>query len=557
MGWFENISVSGKIVFSFAIALIMLEIVFGWAHWVGSTVDDKAVKVQEECAPLARLAQQMTLEVIQIQQFLTDISATRGKDGLDDGFNQAKACFDSFNSDLDKFYEMYAKEGNEQGKTKISNLRHRASEYYEVGIRMAQAYVDSGPEQGNKLMGQFDAVALALKAEIQPFVAEHNEELNQKVYEMRVALNSFKSTTVIMSIAAVIGAFLVGWLLVYSITKPLKESVAMIQQIDRGNLDERLNMIRKDEFGVLARHLDQFAENLQKEVFAAFQKLADGDFTFKANGLISQPFSRANKSLNDLVLQMKVIGDQVAASASSLSEASQNLSQGATYQASCLEEISSSVTEATQQLKKSSENASRVGNLSLEVRGAADNGFDLMTRMVQSANATCESGKNIFKIIKVIDSIAFQTNLLALNAAVEAARAGRHGKGFAVVAEEVRTLAARSANAAKETAQLIEESLAKSQEGSTIAEKTAEALEKIVAGINKVTDIATEIAQATIEQSESLSQIEEGLRQVDGVTQQNAATAEESASASELLSGQANVMKEFLDRFTLDKSAKN
>jgi hypothetical protein len=45
MGWFENISVRGKIVFSFAIALIMLEIVFGWAHWVGSTVDDKAVKV--------------------------------------------------------------------------------------------------------------------------------------------------------------------------------------------------------------------------------------------------------------------------------------------------------------------------------------------------------------------------------------------------------------------------------------------------------------------------------------------------------------------------------
>ncbi len=174
-----------------------------------------------------------------------------------------------------------------------------------------------------------------------------------------------------------------------------------------------------------------------------------------------------------------------------------------------------------------------------------------MNAMMTAMDDINSSGKNISKIIKVIDDIAFQTNLLALNAAVEAARAGRHGKGFAVVAEEVRNLAARSARAARDTADLIEGSVSKATNGVEIAHRTAEALKGIVNSITRANNLVAEIATASNEQAQGIAQISEGLTQIEGVTQQTTAIAEQSAAASEELAGQAAHLRDVLNRFVL------
>lgn len=335
------------------------------------------------------------------------------------------------------------------------------------------------------------------------------------------------------------------------LVKPLDQSVAMIEAMGQGKLDQRLRFDQNDEMGRMGKAMDSFADNLQQEVLTSFNNLAQGNFTFEAKGLIKEPLSQANNALNDSMGQVQIAGSQISSGADQISDTSQQLSQAATEQASSLEEINSSMTEMASRTKQNADNATQANLLASEARTSATHGNEQMQDMVDAMGEINESAQSISRIIKVIDEIAFQTNLLALNAAVEAARAGQHGKGFAVVAEEVRNLAARSAKAASETASLIEGAVQKAGNGTKIAEGTATALDGIVDSITKVSDLVGEITSASDEQTMGIQQISIGLTQIDEVTQLNTGNAIQCAATAEELAAQAGQLSEMLDRFTL------
>ena len=348
-----------------------------------------------------------------------------------------------------------------------------------------------------------------------------------------------------------------GLSLARSISGPLRKSVEMLDEMEKGHIDLRLNLgQRADEIGHMAATLDRFADSLQHEIVDVLGRLAQGDLTFEArprddHDLLRGALKKLGGDLQHTFAQIQTVTTQLDSGSDQVSESSQTLSQGATEQAAALEQIGASLNQITQQTRQSAEGAGEANALSNRVMLAAEKGTEEMQRMVEAMSDINLASRNISKIIKTIDEIAFQTNLLALNAAVEAARAGQHGKGFAVVAEEVRNLAARSAKAAQETTQLIESSVSKAANGNQIAERTAGALDEIVSGVTRFNSLVGEIAAAAEEQVQAIGQINQGLGQIGQATQQNTASAEESAAASEELSSQASELRNLLAQFKL------
>jgi len=257
-----------------------------------------------------------------------------------------------------------------------------------------------------------------------------------------------------------------------------------------------------------------------------------------------------------LIIEKITIGlsrsyDEVELTAVNITAASQTMADGASAQASSLEEISAALEEVTSMARRSADNADEATSLMAHTHGTIDQGSGSISKLNTAMDSITASNIETKKIITNIEQIAFQTNLLALNAAVEAARAGEAGAGFAVVADEVRNLAGRSSEAAGGTNRIIAESTEKVELGSVMVKETSKAYEEIAESTGRIGHIVSEIAAAAGEQATGVSEIKDSMIQLDDAGQRNVAGSEELAATAASMKDQANNLNTFVNELVV------
>ena len=342
-----------------------------------------------------------------------------------------------------------------------------------------------------------------------------------------------------------------------NIEHEIEEIVASVKV---GRLDKRLSLA--DKQGFLAKlseginELTDVIERAFKDIGSTMESMAEGDLTNRITSDYQGVYLNCKNDINATIDKLAEIFGQVNESANFINNSSReiasgnnNLSQRAEQQAANLEQTAASMEELTSTVKNNADNAQQANQVASHARELAEKGGTVVTAAVAAMQEINQSSNKIADIIGVIDEIAFQTNLLALNASVEAARAGEQGRGFSVVATEVRNLAQRSATAARESKELIQNSVNKVRAGSEFVNQTGVALTEIVAGVKKVGDIVAAIANASVEQSAGIAQVNQAVAQMDEITQQNAALAEQASAASVSMSDLSTNMVELLSFF--------
>ncbi|MDD3141722.1 MAG: methyl-accepting chemotaxis protein, partial [Lachnospiraceae bacterium] len=365
-----------------------------------------------------------------------------------------------------------------------------------------------------------------------------------------------------IALLAIIIATFVAFNFANKITKPIIGCAQHMKEIAAGDLSKDIPETNlKDETGMLMEGMASLLSEVRGsigDVSWHLQEMGEGNFSHDVEREYIGDFAKLKTSMQQIITELNHVlheivesSNQVANGSEQVASGAQALSQGTTEQASSIEELSATISEIADQVKQNAKNAESASDMVSATGREVQTSNEKMQQLMDAMTDISDKSGEIGKIIKSIEDIAFQTNILALNAAVEAARAGEAGKGFAVVADEVRNLAEKSATAAKNTTLLIEASLKAIENGKVLADGTVESMVTLVESQEGVIDMVDQIKSASENQANAISQITLGIDQISSVIQNNSATAEESAAASEELSGQAEMQKELVSKFTL------
>ena len=378
------------------------------------------------------------------------------------------------------------------------------------------------------------------------------------------------TTVLCLLILLLLNMLIVGFSLRYIIVKklqPLSELNKALYQMSQGNLHITVQHQSQDEVGQMAESMRSSIATLSSyvnEIDHIMARLAQGDLTVTSSVGFKGDFVSIQKSifsfietLTQLMRGILEASEQVSSSSEQVSSGAQELAEGATEQASSVEELANTISDLADTITSNAQMAQEANKNAVSVNQKIMESGEKMNQSLSLMNEIRGNANKVNGIIKAIEDIAFQTNILALNASVEAARAGVAGKGFAVVADEVGNLAAKSAEASKATTQLIQSMIASIQNGSESMQQTKQYMDTVVTEAIEITSTFQKISDASVHQTESITQVTQRTDQISSVVQTNSATAEESAAASEELSGQAQMLKSLIHRFQITENEEN
>lgn len=343
---------------------------------------------------------------------------------------------------------------------------------------------------------------------------------------------------------------------------PLESISGKVSKITEGNLDICFDEEQNSkEITNLTNSLNETIQSLQYYIESISQTvtaISDKDLTVSIQGefkgsyiQIKDSLEHIMSSLNEAFGQIRKQTDSVLNFSDDLMHTTESVATGASMQNQAVLEVSKEVlliTEQTRDITKCATNVQTTADITSQ---HLEKSIKEIQSLVQAMDSIEQCYGEIAAFVNEIRNLADQTNLLALNASIEAARAGEAGKGFAVVADEISVLASSSTAASENIEKLISESKTAVSTGKGLVNSTSEIIEQGVKDSLTSKEHIEEIVAFVEKQEIAIKTINDNIKEIADMVENNAASAQENSAISEQLVDCAKNLKSTTDSFTL------
>lgn len=427
--------------------------------------------------------------------------------------------------------------GNEDAISRATTGETGATEFSIDGKRMLVAF---SPIRGT----QWSLV-------IQVPKSDYNELINGAVL-----------ADVLFTLAVLVVSILLVLRLARSISRPVKRVTDRMVALSDGDLHTEMVSVRSgDELEVLAQTMKDTVESVNQyisDIEQVLTQVADGNLrvepqkNYKGDfSLIRGSLTAILKSMNETIRDFRSAAFRFVHMAEELNRQSGQLHQASMEQNQSAEELVDEVSHVKRQLSGVAESSSQTQRKTGEIVECIRKANLQMAALSGAMDDISANAREITKIAKSIEDIAFQTNILALNASVEAARAGSAGKGFAVVADEVRDLAVKSAEAARNATSIIANTSSLIHTGVEMNADTARSLKEVSDVSGQISEISDRLAKAVHGQEDALEIMEERIGTISSLADRNLQNAEGTKQSSGLLAKEAEKLQFQVKKFVL------
>ncbi len=511
-----------RLFLSFSIIIFLLVVVSATSYLL-SYANRKRVRSNEELFGHVLLLLSIQKDTLYIQESFTDVGATKRRDG----YAVAEKHYKSAVAVFDKLIALSAKDNERDDNRILRAMKKDFASFYDTGKKMADAYLNSGFNEGFRLMEKFDATSSKILKELSDVINEHKAKMKDNLVNIHEGFAVMDIIALSVTLLAVIISLTLTFLISSSITRPIRQVTDTIKELKdkKGDLTRRIEVKSKDEIGELGQYFNQFLANF-RDMVARLKRVSALNSEVRARLLnaTGETASASNEivsTIESLRSQMEKLNgeiEDVLKSVEVFSSFTDKLDREIDSMASATEESTSSIEEMIASVNNVSEIVNNKTRAADELVMLAENRGKISETLYDNIQALLKLVDEVSSIAEMIKAIANQTNLLSMNAAIEAAHAGDAGKGFAVVADEIRKLAETSNENANQITSIIERVVSGITQVSKEAGENSEAFRSINEGIRSISNAFSEINANTSELSIGGQQILEAMTQLREVS---------------------------------------